>query len=301
MVEKPSEGLASRVAPERARAVADAHPLRWGVLERHPVAIAALVVVAMMAALQLDRLYTGSSDYGGSLYSAALRAVLCTVLVWLAAKSGLLEAIGLTSRPVWRAAWLWWLPVLMVAVMVVVQIGAEGVTDDASWLALSALEVLFVGFLEELVVRGVVLFLLLYAWRERPHGVVAAVLASSALFGAAHVVNSLGGSAAWSDTLNQMVYAFLIGVGLAALVLRTNTLWIGVVWHAAFDFVSLGLTGPPAESAADTAMETATAAESALGQIGPFLVLLIYGLILVRRRNISETDELRSRSASSPM
>ncbi|GAB3998931.1 hypothetical protein GCM10029992_26260 [Glycomyces albus] len=112
---------------------------------------------------------------------------------------------------------------------------------------------LFVGFLEELVARGVVLFLLVYAWRERKRGVVAAVLASSALFGAAPTVNSLGGSATWGETVNQMGYAFLIGVGLAALVLRTNTLWIGILWHAAFDFVGLGLpcgsrTGPYRQS-----------------------------------------------------
>lgn len=143
---------------------------------------------------------------------------------------------------------------------------------------------LFVGFLEELVARGVVLFLLVYAWRERKRGVVAAVLASSALFGAAHTVNSLGGSATWDETVNQMGYAFLIGVGLAALVLRTNTLWIGILWHAAFDFVSLGPSGPPAETAADTSMETATAADSALSQIAPFVILLVYGLVLVRRR-----------------
>ncbi|GAB4000797.1 hypothetical protein GCM10029992_34020 [Glycomyces albus] len=64
MTEMPCEELAGRMAPERARAVADAHPLRWRVLERHPVAIAVFVVVGMMAALQLDRVYTGSSAYG---------------------------------------------------------------------------------------------------------------------------------------------------------------------------------------------------------------------------------------------
>ncbi|WP_035697674.1 hypothetical protein, partial [Glycomyces tenuis] len=96
MVERPCEGLTGRMAPERARAVAEAHPLRWRALERHPVAIAVLVVVAMMAALQLERVYTGSSAYGELLYGAGLRAALCAVLVWLVAGSGLLDAIGLT-------------------------------------------------------------------------------------------------------------------------------------------------------------------------------------------------------------
>ncbi len=286
--------LAGRTAPERARAVAEAHPLRWRALERHPVAAAVLVVVGMMVALQLDRLYTGSSAYGTSLYSAALRAVLCAVLVWIAARSGLLAAIGLTSRPVWRAMWLWWLPVLVVAVMLFLQLGGGNVTDDAGWLGVSAVEVLFVGFLEELLVRGVVLFLLVYAWRKRKHGVVAAVLASSALFGLAHIVNSLGGTAAWSETWSQVVYAFLIGTGLAALVLRTNTIWIGVLWHAAFDFITLGLPGP---AGSGSATETATAA-SALGQTVPFVVMLVHGLVLVRRRSPAAEPEPEERRAA---
>ncbi|WP_026931577.1 CPBP family intramembrane glutamic endopeptidase [Glycomyces tenuis] len=269
------------MAPERARAVAEAHPLRWRALERHPVAIAVLVVVAMMAALQLERVYTGSSAYGELLYGAGLRAALCAVLVWLVAGSGLLDAIGLTSRPVWRSMWLWWLPLVLLPVIVAAHPSPAGAAD-AGWLGLAAVNVFFVGFLEELVVRGVVLFLLVYAWREREHGVVSAVLASSALFGLAHIVNSLGSSAPWSDTLPQIVYAFLIGVGLSALVLRTNTLWIGILWHAAFDFVDTGLSGPPA--AADTQAEAAATVESAVGSIALFVVLLVYGLVLVRRR-----------------
>lgn len=273
------------MAPERAHAVCDAYPLRWPVLERYPVTIAVLAVVAMMAAIRLGGMYTVSSVYGESLYETGGRAALCLALVWLVARSGLLRAIGLTSTPVWRSAWLLWLPIVVVAGMVGLQLEAIDVTRDGAWLGLSAVHVFFVGFLEELTVRGVVLFLMLYAWRERKYGVVAAVLASSALFGAAHVVNSaFGGDAPWGNTAPQIAYAFLIGVGLAGLVLRTNTLWLAILWHAAFDFVGIGLPGPPVETATEAVMETDPVDESSLILILLFGVMLVYGLVLVRRR-----------------
>ncbi|HZE39701.1 MAG TPA: CPBP family intramembrane glutamic endopeptidase [Stackebrandtia sp.] len=249
------------------------------------MAVSVLIVVAMMALLQVENVFTASNVYKDSLYGTVLRAALCLALVWLVARSGLLSAIGLTSSPAWQAAWLWWLPILMVAAMTFLQLAAVGITDNGLWLGLSAAHVFFVGFLEELVIRGVVLFLLVYAWRERTYGVVAAVLASSALFGAAHIVNSaFGGDAPWGETLPQVGYAFLIGVGVSGLVLRTNTLWLAIVWHAAFDFVGIGLVGPSAETVTDKAMDTTPTAQSSLGQMAPFVILFVYGLILVRRR-----------------
>src|SRR5690606_13570026 len=94
--------------------------------------------------------------------------------------------------------------------------------------------VFFVGFFEEALTRGLVLYLLLVAWRSRPNGVVEAVLVSSVLFGLAHFLNVFAG-AAMTATLIQVGYAIGFGVGFAALLLRTNTIWIGIVLHALVD------------------------------------------------------------------
>ena len=71
-------------------------------------------------------------------------------------------------------------------------------------------------------------------------GVIPAVIVSSALFGASHVNNLFASSSiAPLYVLDQVWLAALMGIFLAAIRLRMNTIWPTIAAHAAYDLFSL--------------------------------------------------------------
>ena len=101
------------------------------------------------------------------------------------------------------------------------------------------IEQIFVGVLEEFLVRGLVLNVLLAKIQnDRFKGKMEAVILSSLFFGAIHLLNLF--SAPWmlNATIAQVFYATFIGVFLGVLYLRTNNIWVVVFFHAIYDIVS---------------------------------------------------------------
>lgn len=99
------------------------------------------------------------------------------------------------------------------------------------------LAVLFTGISEEAVFRG------LFIRAFLPHGKLKAVLIPAILFGAAHIVQSLGGGMSLEDNLVQILNAFLYGVMLGAVRLRVNNIWPLIILHTVHDlfWVTAGL------------------------------------------------------------
>jgi membrane protease YdiL (CAAX protease family) len=130
---------------------------------------------------------------------------------------------------------------------------------------------MLVGWSEEVMFRGVWLRGLF-----RSFGIWAAILGSSLIFGAIHVLNVfLTGDL--RGAVLQAGAAFLSGVFLAAVRLRTGSLWTGIVLHGLWD------AGTFLVAAGATA--TATPAPSALGDYGSILLslpLFLLGLWFLR-------------------
>jgi membrane protease YdiL (CAAX protease family) len=124
-----------------------------------------------------------------------------------------------------KALWLLWFPLLLLAV-------SDSATSQRhmtpSHLTAGVAAVLVVGFTEEMWFRGVVVELL------APRGAVAATFGSAVLFGALHVLNTLGGLSA-SAALLQAIQAFAIGIVFAAARVRMRALWPLILVHAAVD------------------------------------------------------------------
>jgi uncharacterized protein len=128
-----------------------------------------------------------------------------------------------------------------------------------------------VGWSEEVMFRGV--------WMRGLHrsfGIWVAILGSSLIFGAIHVLNVfLTGDL--KGAVIQAVAAFLSGVFLAAVRLRTQSLWTGIVLHGLWD------AGTFLVAAGATA--TATAAPTAMGDYGGIVMsipLFLLGLFFLR-------------------
>jgi len=143
------------------------------------------------------------------------------------------------------------------------------VIAPAAILAFAALT-LVVGFAEETYFRGLILTTLL------PTGTIRAVILSSFLFAAPHLLNMLGG--VWDPyfTVVDSFAAFGIGITFAAIRLRTGSIWPLLGIHALYDFsslISLGGIDVPAQSPQDLIMSVFFG-----------IVFVAYGLFLLRAR-----------------
>jgi uncharacterized protein len=93
------------------------------------------------------------------------------------------------------------------------------------------------GFMEEGLMRGIVMRVL------KPTGTTRSVVISALLFGLMHIGNLLYRNP--FIVLAQMVGAFVHGIGLGAIRLRTNTIWFPVILHGLHD-LALKYTNFPA-------------------------------------------------------
>jgi len=138
-------------------------------------------------------------------------------------------------------------------------------------IAAFALFSLLIGFTEETFFRGLMLTGLL------PKGVSRAVIISSILFAAPHLLNILAGF--WDPlfALADTTAAFGIGITFAALRVRTGSIWPFIGLHALIDFCALLALGT---------IEIATQSlESLASSVFIGILLTGYGLFLIFRKS----------------
>ena len=93
---------------------------------------------------------------------------------------------------------------------------------------------LSIGVLEETVYRGCVLPLCMFKCERSKKGVFWAVVISSALFGAMHLFNLLGGFS--PAVFLQVGYSFLIGLVCGFALIVSENIYLPILLHAVFDF-----------------------------------------------------------------
>lgn len=163
-------------------------------------------------------------------------------------------AILTTAIPLWFIRWLgWWEDAGFVSTTqnwsaLIVPFGIMlfalifyGTVEKGPQLATLHLVASFLTALsEEAISRG--LFLRAFL----PHGKWQAVLIPAALFGAQHIVQSLGNGMALQDNLVQISDALMIGILYGAVRLRINNIWPLVITHTLNNtFFSLAGFAPP--------------------------------------------------------
>ncbi|MCA9953084.1 MAG: CPBP family intramembrane metalloprotease [Anaerolineales bacterium] len=92
------------------------------------------------------------------------------------------------------------------------------------------------GVLEEILLRGLILYALVSQWGQKRRGVVAAVLVSALLFGALHFFNLATGE--WSITALQVLEAFVSAILYGGLVLVGGSVWPAVVLHSGINLLA---------------------------------------------------------------
>jgi len=164
--------------------------------------------------------------YGlGSVITALLVLALASVLVKKHARKELGLIIPSLSN---LQKWVYFLPL---ALMVLVQwVAGLEPGMGASGMGEAALLMLGVGFVEEVLFRG-----MLFQAIEKTSTTRRAVIISGVTFGLGHIVNLLRGYSA-SELAGQIVLAIAIGIVLSLLMARTRSVVAGAVFHILFNF-----------------------------------------------------------------
>ncbi|HET6824712.1 MAG TPA: CPBP family intramembrane glutamic endopeptidase [Amnibacterium sp.] len=215
------------------------------------------IAITVGGAAVLAALLPDLPGYSVTAPSQSLVLVILLAALVLALVAGLRwwRSTGFTRPSEWRDLRLYWLPVVLLFAPFVAGIRIP---------SLAVVGMLLLGYLatavfEETMWRGVMLAVL------RPLGIWPAVLLSSVLFGLGHLGNSsLRGFSVM--IVAQAFGAAVQGVGLAAVRLRTNTIWPLIAIHALHDlFLQMGRL------------------PVALIEVPIDTIFLIYGIVLLRR------------------
>lgn len=174
--------------------------------------------------------------------SLPLALCMCLILFVFLKQNGLLTAYGFCRADASARSMLYYLPVVvMLSANLWHGVGFHrGVTETV----LTVLTMLCVGFLEELLFRG----LLLRAMMQ--DNKTAAVIVSSVTFGIGHIINLINGSGtALLPNLLQVMYATAAGFMFVMIVLKTDSLWVCIAAHGIFNALSVFANEAPSTAA----------------------------------------------------
>ena len=173
-----------------------------------------------------------SADLGiAKIVTVPVLIAMSAALYFFVRKNGLAEKYGLCKPRLPDAKMLYYIPLL---VLLTANLW-YGIAMNLSPLetGLYVLAMFCVGFLEELIFRG----LLFQAMAK--DGVRSAIIVSSVTFGIGHMVNLINGSGAGLlSNLLQVVYAVAIGFAFVMIYLRTKSLLPCILTHSIFNGLS---------------------------------------------------------------
>ncbi|PKM69411.1 MAG: CPBP family intramembrane metalloprotease, partial [Firmicutes bacterium HGW-Firmicutes-18] len=253
---------------------------------RFPVIFAFVVMIigTVLTEIPVENWLKNFIDYQSACYITGIveQGLTSVLLVVLLSKMGLLQAAGFTRPSQWKQLWLMW-PLLALSVVNGLDVFTGTLVIDGSKPVLIVLYTLLyisVGFVEEILFRGVMMTVMVQKWGTTRKGIYKAVIVSSILFGLLHLVNFAMGRYSLLAAVTQTGYALFFGVFFGACMLRNNSIWPVIFGHTLFDF--FGALNAIAVGGTFTRSRETTA-QNALVSILFTLPLLVYGLIILRK------------------
>lgn len=164
--------------------------------------------------------------------SLAVGLLLSAILFVFLKKHGLLREYGLCRSESTQKEMLFYLPIILM-LTANLWYGIElnlGITETVLYI----LSMLCVGFLEEVIFRG-----LLFNTMKKD-GLKTAIIVSSITFGIGHIINLFNGSGAeLIPNLLQVVYATAAGFMFVMMYLKSNSLIVCITAHGIFNALSV--------------------------------------------------------------
>ena len=206
-------------------------------MENKKITVSRIMIFAINACL----LYLVGKSFIGSLiytyseiskeWSYCISEVITIALVVIMAviQRKDLESYGI-CKGTYKGSWKYIVPLALLALMLVPYFFSSTIVDP---LVPAVLDVIFIGVMEELIFRG-----LIFRATEVLTDEHKAVIISSILFGLIHLVN-LSGDYTMSFVLLQVAFNAVIGLGFAALRVKTKSILAGIIIHIFLDINGL--------------------------------------------------------------
>jgi uncharacterized protein len=191
----------------------EGHPIRSAVV----IFVAYLLISTIMGLAAKALFPQYQPEFIALIGLSVLVAIVLSLLGWW-------RKAGFNRPAEWRDIRLMIVPFLIVLGLPFL-IGIK--TSDWGTLLYLVIGYALTGFMEEGVMRGITMNVL------KPSGTTRSVLISALLFGLMHIGNLLYRSPA--IVFAQMLGAFVHGIGLGAIRLRTNTIWFPLILHGLHD------------------------------------------------------------------
>ena len=198
----------------------------------------------------------------------AIGILLSAILLLFLKKNGLFSDYGLCKPKASAKSMLYYIPIL---IMLTVNLWyGVRLNYDALETVLYILAMLCVGFLEEVIFRG----LLFEAMRK--DSVKAAIIVSSVTFGIGHIINLINGSGAeLLPNLLQLIYATAAGFMFVMMYYKSKSLIGCIVAHGAFN--ALSVFANEANATAEMRILTAILLTAITGSYALYLALSMKG------------------------
>ena len=173
-----------------------------------------------------------SADLGiEKIVTLPILIAMSAILYFFVRKNGMTEKYGLCKPQLPAAKMLYYIPLFILLTANLWYGAAMNMTPLET--VLYVLSMFCVGFLEELIFRG----LLFQAMAK--DGVRSAIVVSSVTFGIGHIVNLFNGSGAeLLPNLLQVMYAVAIGFAFVMIYCRTGSLMPCILVHSVFNGLS---------------------------------------------------------------
>ena len=158
--------------------------------------------------------------------------ILSAILFLFMKRNGLLKKFGICKSEIPASEMLFYIP-LIILLTANLWCGVA-VNTSLPEAVLYVLSMLCVGFLEEMIFRG----LLFNAMAE--NGVKSAIIVSSVTFGVGHIVNLINGSGVeLLPNLLQVIYAVATGFAFVMIYYKTKSLLPCILTHSIFNSLSV--------------------------------------------------------------
>lgn len=243
-----------------------------------PIQFSLLIMIFALITFYLPTkdLYSKILDpqYAYLLGEISNKIIVSIVLLFIFKKISFIENIGLTAFPRSIKDWMIIWPIFIILFIGLIPLITKDVVVDQSKpliLIIFTFMALLTGFSEEILFRGLLLSVMLLKWGNTKKGIVFSVLASSVLFGIAHIGNFFINPDLVVATFSQIIYSTLIGIFFAACVLRSQTIWPVIFSHSAINFVA-----EIKEVALGGGIAAATEASASMSLMQAFQPMIIY-------------------------
>lgn len=200
--------------------------------------VISLMVVWFLAALVFMGIASSvlRKPYGDAVTTTVGRLAVTVCVLWLIWRLGWLEASGITWLGRWQVWALAMVGMLYFAGASLYAFYGKVAFDISSLIREPAsrtivLTQVVVSLSEELLFRGVMLYVLLRAWGHTRQGMIGSIVLTAALFALVHITQVFTHGASWSSVLLLTVQTCISAMWWGAVVVWGGSIWPVVLLH----------------------------------------------------------------------